>query len=286
MVGLGLTRLEPLRLFAASSVSQGGQLNGGGPPSGPYSIDSLRARSVETARWLGDEALAGELSQVCCWAPAATALRQRPLEVQQRGAQRFFADFPGGDQLAQILLYTNNTSWRAPRFRLDPETLVAQHYELLQRRQGGVRLEVLTPERLRDRGGRAQLGLVLDRETGERLARAADRAAPMWAALSIFAGMMLDPTNELSRRMASRLSLRRAPDRALARTLTVRYSQVVIGAAQRAIWADLLDGANPAVPLLQLSAAGYLPLGEEDGRFLLLRPAGGSHLAGYRTGRA
>ena len=72
-------------------------------------------------------------------------------------------------------------------------------------------------------------------------------------------------------------------DRALARTATVRYSQIVIGAVQRAVYSDLLDGRNAALPLVQLSASGFLPLGEEDGRFLLLR-VGGTHLTGYRTG--
>lgn len=292
MVGLGLTRLEPLRTFATSSVNLSGGAELGGPPTGPYSIDSLRARAVEAARWVGDKALADELRDVCCWAPAATAIRRRPLDVQSRGAQRFFRDFPGGDQLAQILLHTNNTAWRTPRFRFDPEGLVAQHYALLQRadarpagrRLSGVRTEVLTPERLNGSGGRADLGLVLDRETGERLAKVAERAEPMWAALSVFSGMMLDPTDDLSRRLKPHLSLSRSQDRALARTAAIRYSQIIIGAVQRAIWSDLLDGVNPALPLVQLSAAGYLPLGEEDGRFLLLRPAGVTHLAGYRTG--
>lgn len=286
MVGLGLTRMEPLRRFASASVSTPGTAEPGGPPTGPFSVDSLRARAVETARWLGDEALATELADVCCWAPAATALRKRPLDVQSRGAERFFADFPGGDQLAQILLYTNNTTWRAPRFRLDPENLVAEHYALLQRGQAGVRTEVLTPDRLSAADGKAQLNLVLDRNTGERLAKAADRAEPMWAALSVFAGMMLDPSDELSRQLSPRLSLRRAADRSLVRTLTGRYGLIVIGAIQRAIWADMLGGANAALPLVQLSAAGYLPLGEEDGRFLLVQPASGSHLFGYRTGSA
>ena len=98
--------------------------------------------------------------------------------------------------------------------------------------------------------------------------------------------MMLDPTDDLSQRLTPRLSLRRARDRALARTASVRYSQIVVGAVQRAIWSDLLDEVNPALPLLQLSAAGYLPLGEEDGRFLLLQVGEGSYLTGYRTGNA
>ena len=87
-----------------------------------------------------------------------------------------------------------------------------------------------------------------------------------------------------ARRLAPQLSLRRASHRALARTAAVRYNQIVIGATQRAIWSDQLDGDNPTLPLLQLSAAGYLPLGEEDDRFLLLRVGGGTHLTGYRTG--
>ena len=284
MVGLGLTRLEPLRAFAVSTVNPTGGAGAGGPPTGPYSIDSLRAQAVGAARWLGDEALAAELSDVCCWAPAASAIRRRPLDVQLRAAQYFFRDFPGGDQLAQILHYTNNTAWQRPNFSFDPDSLVARHYALLRRPQAGLRTEALTPARLNGRGGQARLDLVLDRETGERLAKAADRAEPMWAALSIFTGMMLDPTDDLSRRLAPQLSLRRASHRALARTAAVRYNQIVIGATQRAIWSDQLDGDNPTLPLLQLSAAGYLPLGEEDDRFLLLRVGGGTHLTGYRTG--
>ena len=282
MVGLGLTRLEPLRTFAVSSVNspEGGGL--GGPPAGPYSIDSLRARAVDSARWLGDESLAAELSDVCCWAPAATAIRRLPLEAQLRSGQYFFRDFPGGDQLAQILQYTNNTAWRRPRFNFDADDLVAQHYALLRRPQSGLRTEALTPAQPRSSASTAQLDLVLDRATGERLAKQADRAEPMWAALSIFTGMMLDPTDDLSRRLRPQLSLRRATDRSLARTAAVRYNQIVIGAIQRAIWTDELNGENPTLPLLQLSAAGYLPLGEADGRFLLLR-VGGSSLVGYRS---
>jgi hypothetical protein len=278
--------MEPLRTFAASSVGLSGAAEPGGPPTGPYSADSLRAGAVKVARWLGDEALADELQDVCCWAPAAAAIRRRPFDIQSRGAQRFFRDFPGGDQLAEILLYANNTAWRTPRFRLDPEGLVEQHYAQLRRKQSGVRTQVLTPDRLNGGGSRAELGLVLDRETGERLATAADRAEPMWAALSVFTGIMLDPSDDLSRRLSPSLSLKRARDRALARTAAVTYSQIIIGAVQRAIWSDQLDGGNPALPLVQLSAAGYLPLGEEDGRFLLLRPAGGTRLTGYRTGHA
>ena len=284
MVGLGLTRLEPLRTFAASTVGLSGSAELGGPPAGPYSIDNLRAGAVKTARWLGDEALADELKDICCWAPAASAIRRRPLDIQSRGAQRFFSEFPGGEQLAEILLYTNNTTWRTPRFRIDPDSLVERHYALLQRKQAGVRTEVLTPEQLNGSARRGELGLVLDRETGDRLAATADRAEAMWAALSIFSGMMLDPTDELSRRLTPSLSLNRARDRALVRSAAVTYSQIVIGAVQRAIWSEQLGGANHALPLVQLSAAGFLPMGEENGRFLLLRPSGGTRLTGYRTG--
>ena len=286
MVGLGLTRLEPLRTFAASSVNLSGGAEPGGPPAGPYSIDSLRARAIEAARWAGDVSLADELQEVCCWAPAAAAIRQRPLGLQTKGARYFFRDFPGGDQLAQILVYANNTAWHAPRFRFDPESLVARHYALLERPSTGIRTEVVTPDALNGSGSGANLGLVLDRKTGERLAKASDRSEPMWAALSVFSGMMLDPTDDLSSRLTPLLSLSRSRDRLFARTAAIRYSQVVIGAVQRAIWSDLLGGVNPALPLVQLSSAGYLPLGEEDGRFLLLRlgNGGGTHLTGYRTG--
>lgn len=282
MVGLGITRLEPLRTYAASTVTGSGEL--GGPATGPYSIDRVRATAVEAARWAGDEALAAELEEVCCWAPAASAIRRRPLDVQAKGAERFFRDFPGGDQLAGIMVHTNNTAWRGPSFRFDPESLVAHHYSLLQRKQSGVVTEVIAPAELNGRGARGDLGLMLDRETGDRLANRANRSEPMWAALSIFTGMMLDPTDELSRRLTPRLSLNRAGDRALTRMATIRYSQIVIGGVQRAIWSDMLDGVNPAVPLVQLSASGYLPLGEEDGRFLLLRVAEPrDSLIGYRS---
>lgn len=285
MVGLGLTRLEPLRAFASSSVSGPEGAAIGGPPSGLFSIDSLRALAVEAAHWTKDTALADELSDICCWAPAATSIRSRPLSVQARGAERFFRDFPGGDQLAQVLLYTNNTTWRRPRFRFDPEELVEQHYELLQRPRSGGRTEIVQPGQLNGRGGQARVDLMFDRETGERLAKAADRTEPMWAALSVLSGMMLDPTDDLSQRLTPWLSLGRKQDRSLARTAAVRYSQIVIGSAQRAVWSDQLGGENAALPLLKLSAAGYLPLGEEDGRFVLLR-VGGTHLTGYRSGVA
>jgi len=282
-IGLGITRLDSLRSFAATSAGGPGEVVSGGPIEGPFGIDALRARAVEAARFAGDDGLAAKLTDVCCWAPAATAIRKRPLEVQQRGAEYFFRDFPGGDQLSDVLLHTNNTAWRSPLFRLDPDSLVARHYELLQKRQTGIRTIVLTPDRLNGAGIRGDLGLMLDRKTGEQLAAAADRAAPMWAALSIFSGMLLDPTDDLSNRLTPVLSLNRAHDRALARTAAVRYSQIVIGAVQRAVYSDLLDGRNAALPLVQLSSSGFLPLGEEDGRFLLLR-VGGSHLTGYRTG--
>ena len=285
MVGLGITRMAPLRTFAASSVNSTGAAELGGPASGPYSIDALRARAVAAARFAGEDSLATELQDVCCWAPAATALRRRPMDVQTRSAEQFFQDFPGGDQLARIMVQTNNTSWRAPRFRVDADSLVEQHYDQLQRRQGSVRALVIEPEELQSSANKADLGLMLDRQTGERLAASVDRAEPMWAALSVFSGMMLDPTDDLSKRLTPRLSLSRAHDRALARTATIRYSQIVIGAVQRAVWADQLHGANAAAPLVQLSAGGLLPMGEENGRFLLLRIVGRSQrLTGYRTG--
>ena len=283
MVGLGLTRLEPLRTFASSSTRTGSLgLSGGGPAAGPYSIDSLRALAVASARHAGDTGLASELQEVCCWAPAATAIRSRPLALQERGADYFFRNFPGGEQLASIMVQTNNTSWRTPRFRANPDHLVSSHYERLQRSAWGVRTQVLRPGQLNGRGARAELGLMLDRRTGDRLALAADRAEPMWAALSIFSGFLLDPTNDLSNRLSPALSLTRAHDRALARTATVRYGQIVIGALQRAVWSDVLGGANPALPLVQLTAAGYLPLGEENGEFTLIR-LNGARLTGYRT---
>ncbi len=284
MVGLGLTRLEPLRTFASSSTRVGsGGLAGGGPATGPYSIASLRARAVASAQHTGDTGLASELQEVCCWAPAATAIRSRPLALQERGAQYFFRNFPGGEQLAEAMVHTNNTSWRNPRFQANPDHLVASHYEKLQRSSWGVRTQVLTPEQLNGRGAGANLGLGLDRKTGERLAAAADRAEPMWAALSIFSGMMLDPTDELSRSLSRKLSLTRANDRALTRIAAIRYSQIVIGAIQRAVWSDVLGGANAALPLVQLSAAGLLPLGEQEGEFLLLNVGGGSRLTRYQT---
>jgi len=271
MVGLGLTRLEPLRAFAASSVTSSGERLAGGPEGGPFSADGLRARAVETAGWLGDRELADQLREVCCWAPAMAAVRERPLAFQEKGLEHFFQPFPGGDQLAQITLYGNNTSWRSPRFRFDPDDLVQSHYQALDRPTRGLKTEVVSPSRLNG-AGRAELGLVLDRETGERLAKAADRAEPMWASLSLLAGVMLDPTDDLTRRLLPRLSFyRTAADRSFARTATVRYNQIVIGAAQRAVWSDQLNHLNPALPLVQLSAAGYLPLGEADDRFVLVR---------------
>ena len=112
MVGLGLTRLEPLRSFAAGSTTSTGTAELGGPATGPFSIDSLRAQAVQAARWAGDAPLADELQEVCCWAPAATALRKRPLEMQTKSVARFFSSFPGGDQLASVLVHTNNTSFQ------------------------------------------------------------------------------------------------------------------------------------------------------------------------------
>lgn len=286
MVGLGLTRLEPLRSYAASTVSSTATGGAPGPASGPYSIDSVRALAVEAARAIGDGDLADELSEVCCWAPAAAAIRKRPLTVQAKGAEHFFRDFPGGERLADVLVYANNTSWQKPQFRFDPDHLVAKHYAQLQRPQNGARLRVLDVSGLNGAGRNGELGLLLDRATGDRLAKTADRGEPMWAALSLFSGIMLDPTDELSRRLSPRLSLTKANDRALARTASVRYSQIVLGAVQRAVWADLLDGADPAMPLVQLSASGYLPLGEEQGDFYLLRVGDARYLTGYRSSNA
>jgi hypothetical protein len=289
MVGLGITRLDPLRAFAASS-SGGGIATGqfaGGPAEGPFSVDALRAKAAAAAEFAGDSGLADEIRSVCCWAPAATAIRARPLGVQMRGASEFFREFPGGDQLAQTMLFTNNTKWNAPRFRYDPDTLVSEHYNLLKRTQDGLRTDVVTTSNLNGEAGRAQLNLMLDRATGDRLGQAADRGEPMWAAISILSGMMLDPTDELSNSLRSRLTFRYANDRELGRSAAVRYNQIVLGSAQRAVWADLLDGENAALPLLQLSSAGYLPLGEDDGRFVLLRTANTNRfVTGYRWGNA
>jgi hypothetical protein len=288
MVGLGLTRLEPLRTFASSSRPLSGLAQPGGPTSGPYSVDMLRARAVEAARYAGDVALGDELKEVCCWAPAAAAIRERPLALQEKGTGYFFRDFPGGDQLAEIMFYSNNTQWRTPRFNFDPESMVERHYSMLQRPSAGIKTEVVSAEKLNGAGARGTLGLVLDRPTGDRLAKAADRSEPMWAALSVFSGMLLDPTDDLSRRLTPLLSLNRTEDRLLARNASIRFSQAVIGGAQRAVWSDMLNGVNPALPLVQLSAAGYLPLGEEGNRFYLLRIAENNktYLTGYRTGSA
>jgi hypothetical protein len=286
VVGLGLTRLEPMRAFATSSVQRTGSAEAGGPQAGAFSADALRQRVVAAARFISDEPLAAELSDVCCWAPAAAAIRRRPIELQRRGAQYFFQDFPGGDQLADVYVHANNTSWRRPRFRPDPDGLVQRHYELRRRSFRGLQTQVVEPSRLNGRGGQAQLDLVLDRETGERLGSASDRAEPMWAALSILSGSMLDPADDLHRRLSPWLSLNKRSDRALARSAAVRYSQIVFGAAQRAVYSDMLEDENPVMPLLELSAAGYLPLGEEDKRFYLLRVGGTPHLTGYRTGNA
>ena len=47
----------------------------------------------------------------------------------------------------------------------------------------------------------------------------------------------------------------------------------------------MIDEDNGAIPLLRLSASGYLPLGEENGEYLLLRLDGRStRLTGYETG--
>jgi hypothetical protein len=83
--------------------------------------------------------------------------------------------------------------------------------------------------------------------------------------------------------MSPFISLRRSEDRALSRAASIRYSQVVLGSVQRAIWSDQLDEKNPALPLVRLSSAGFLPLGEERGEFLLLNLGGGKRVTGYRT---
>lgn len=287
MVGLGLTRLEPLRSYAASTA--GGALEGsagGGPTAGPFAIDSLRARAVDAARAVGDPALARQLEEVCCWAPAAAYIRERPLSVQWRGALQFFRDFPGGEQLARVLYYTNNTSWSEPSFRYDPESLVQDYFSELGRRSSGLRTEVVEPRSVNGHASNATLELALDRQTGERLAKQADRSEAMWAALSILSGTMLDPSEELLRRLQPTLSLSRAQDRALARLAAVRYNQVIISAAQRAIWSDLLNGKNPALPLVRMTASGFLPLGEQEGRFYIMRVGSGPHLTGYRSASA
>jgi hypothetical protein len=286
MVGLGVTRLDAFRSFAASSTAgpMAGPMQGGGPPSGPFSIGALRQRAADAALHAGDRGLAAELTDVCCWAPAATAIRERPLAVQQRGAEFFFREFPGGDQLADVLVHTNNTTWQRPRFAFEPEALVADHYTALQKPQAGIKTEVVTLDKLNGRGLSGELGLMLDRKTGERLALGVDRSEPMWAALSIFSGVLLDPTDGLSRKLSPLLSLTRSHDRALTRSASVRYSQVVLGSVQRAVWSGELEGKNPALPLVRLSAAGFLPLGEERGEFLLLDMGGRpKQVVGYRT---
>jgi hypothetical protein len=273
MVGLGLTQLGPMRAFAASTVGTAGERMPGGPTNGPYSADGMRARAVDVAEGLGDRELADYLRDVCCWAPAAAAIRERPLAVQEKGFAQFFEEFPGGHQLAEVGLYSNNTIWRTPRFRFDPENEVQNHYQLLDKPANGIKTEVLTPSKLNGQAGKAELGLMLDRKTGERLQEAAsDRAEPMWGALSLLSGIMLDPTDDLTQRLLPRLSFyRTASDRSFARNATVRYNQVVLGAAQRAVYSDQLGGANAALPLVKLSAGGYLPLGEVDDRFVLVR---------------
>ncbi len=285
MVGLGVTRLDGFRAFAASSTAgpTGSPILGGGPASGPFSIETLRQLAANAALHAGDHGLANELRDVCCWAPAASAIRERPLAVQQKGAEHFFRDFPGGDQLADVLLHANNTGWQRPRFNFDPDTLVAKHYEALQKSQHGIKTEVVSIDKLNGRGLNGELGLMLDRQTGERLEKAADRAEPMWAALSIFSGILLDPTDHLSRRLSPFLSLTRSQDRALTRSAAVRYSQTVLGSVQRALWSDQLGGKNAALPLVRLSSAGFLPLGEERGEFLLLNLGGGKRVTGYQT---
>jgi hypothetical protein len=285
MVGLGVTRLDSFRAFAASSAGDAtdAAILGGGPASGAFSIEALRARAADAAMFARDSGLAHQLREVCCWAPAASAIRERPLAVQQKGAEYFFREFPGGDQLADVLLHANNTGWQRPQFRFDPDTLVAKHYEALQKPQAGVKTEVLTVDKLRGRGVNGDLGLMIDRKTGEALEKAANRNEEMWAALSIFSGILLDPTDGLSRRLSPILSLTRKEDRALTRTAAVRYSQTVLGSVQRAVWSDQLDGKNAALPLVKLSSAGYLPIGENQGQFLLLNLGRGKALTGYRT---
>jgi len=287
MVGLGVTRLDGFRAFAAQSTAGptgNAILGGGGPASGPFSIEMLRMRAAEAAIHAGDAGLANELRDVCCWAPAASAIRERPLAVQQKGAEFFFRDFPGGDQLADVLFHANNTAWQRPQFRFDPDTLVAKHYEALNKSQTGVRTEVVSIDKLNGRGLNGELGLMLDRKTGERLQNAsAGRGEPLWAAMSIFSGILLDPTEGLTQRLSPFISLRRAEDRALSRSASIRYSQTVLGSVQRAVWSDQLDEKNPALPLVRLSSAGFLPLGEEGGEFLLLNLGGRKRLTGYQT---
>ena len=285
MVGLGVTRMDGFRAFARQSTAgpMDSPILGGGPATGAFNIDSLRQLAADAALHAGDRGLANELRDICCWAPAASAIRERPLAVQQRGAEYFFRDFPGGDQLADVLLHANNTGWQRPRFNFNPDTLVAKHYEALQKSQTGIRTEVVSIDKLNGRGLKGELGLMLDRQTGERLEKAADRAEPMWAALSIFSGILLDPADSLSRRLSPFLSLTRSQDRALTRSAAVRYSQTVLGSVQRAIWSEQLGGRNAALPLVRLSSAGFLPLGEERGEFLLLNLGGGKRVTGYQT---
>lgn len=284
MAGLGVTRLDSFRAFASSSTASPHSpiVGGGGPETGSFSVDALRQRAADGALFAGDRGLSDALREACCWAPAAAAIRERPLTVQQKGAEYFFKDFPGGDQLADVMLHANNTTWQRPHFRFDPDTLVAKHYEALQKPQTGIKTEVISVDKLRGRGVNGDLGLMLDRGTGERLEKTSNRSEPMWAALSIFSGILLDPTEGLSRRLSPFITLTRAQDRALSRTASVRYSQTVLGSVQRAVYSDHL-GKNPALPLVRLSSAGYLPLGEEDGQFLILNLGGGSRLTGYRT---
>ncbi|MGB2695892.1 MAG: hypothetical protein WBD55_12020 [Dehalococcoidia bacterium] len=263
-----------------------GSATGGGPASGPFAIGSLRTRAVDAAHAVGDSSLARQLEDVCCWAPAAAAIRERPQSVQWRGALQFFDGFPGGEQLAQVLYYTNNTSWSRPRFRYDPENLVQDHFSAMNKRWSGLRTEVIEPKNVNGHASQVKLDLALDRKTGEELAKVADRSEAMWAALSILSGTMLDPSDELSKRLQPTLSLAKSEDRALARLATVQYNQIIISAAQRAIWSDLLDNKNPALPLVRMSASGYMPLGERDGRFYIMRIGSGPFLTGYRSATA